>query len=325
MASLTRRGAAYRLHWRENGKQRTATYPNKREALTAQRAIDARLDARKPASSRPTIPLAELAHRYLAQRASKYNDEDRRTIARALENHTHWQHPADPTRDELLALPIGQYRLVRAILRYAASIGQPVDPCLPLLRRPGPARKPKPALITSSQVSAALERAQLWGHAQHLAVHLIAAYGHRPVSIAGLSIAALNTATQVLTLPIKSGDIHAHPVLPATANLWRLAAGGRPSTEHILLHSGGEPWKDGRSLANWYYNHIGRIAHPEDPGIYALKRWCISHLLGSEDAKTVASIMGHRTISILQNTYARTNETRQRAALAAIEKHLSDI
>jgi hypothetical protein len=54
-------------------------------------------------------------------------------------------------------------------------------------------------------------------------------------------------------------------------------------------------------------------------GYYDLKRYAISTMLGrGVDAKAVASITGHRTVSLLLNTYARTNESRQQAALAAI-------
>lgn len=57
------------------------------------------------------------------------------------------------------------------------------------------------------------------------------------------------------------------------------------------------------------------------PGIYQLKRRAISRMLaGGLDVATIASITGHRTPAGLL-TYARTNEDRQRAALAVLDGH----
>jgi integrase len=314
MASLTKRGKVWSLRWREGGKAHRQSYGTKREALEAQAKLETRTAATKPARGRLIIPLTELVERYFNQRPSDYNDRDRRIIALALANHTHWTRAADPHRDELLALPVGQYRLIRSILRYAAAIGQSVDPALMHLRRPGTGRKPQPALLTTDQVNAALNRAMAWGECSHLAVHLVATYGHRPASLIKLRINSLQG--DQLTLDVKGGDTHAHPILPTTKTLWTAAAGTRPTNAKILLHSQGAPWANGCSLANWYYQHVGPHAHPHDPGIYALKRYAISSMLAAGlDAKTVASITGHRTPSLLLNTYARTNETRQRQAL----------
>jgi integrase len=64
---------------------------------------------------------------------------------------------------------------------------------------------------------------------------------------------------------------------------------------------------------------IGRYAHPHDAGVYALKRYAISRMLGlGLDPRTIASITGHRTVSLILDRYARTHEDRQRAALAAL-------
>jgi integrase len=72
-------------------------------------------------------------------------------------------------------------------------------------------------------------------------------------------------------------------------------------------------------LSNCWYHQIGEFVTPDKPGIYHLKRRAISRLLAKGiDPATIASMTGHRTPSIIL-AYARTNEERQRVALAALE------
>ena len=322
MPNLQRRGKKWRLRWRHNGKVHSATYTTKSAAAAAERVLAARIATTQPAHHRPIITLKELATRWMDSRPQTYRADDEARVLAILGEHPQWLRSSDISREALLALPFGKFRVMRALLGFAADCGQKVDPAALRARQSRP-RKPEPPLLTPEQVAAAQAIADRWGPCYGLAVHLVATYGHRPASICAAAPAALSSTGQ-LTLPIKGGDTHAHPVLPETAARWKAAAAILPpGCPKILIHSGGAPWKTSRGLTSWYYHQCGRIAHHHDRGIYALKRYAISTMLSlGLDSKTIASITGHRTVSLIVNTYARTNETRQRAALAALRPNI---
>jgi len=317
MASLYRTPRGYRLEWRADGQRHTRLYATKSEALPAKRNIEAKLAAKHTARRGGALTLAQLIDQWLDSRPQTYRHHDEAAMRLLLARHPGWTAPGAITRDDLLALPIGHYRLLRAALRYGAAMGQEVpESLLQSQRRRSPAT-PAADLITDDQVAAAQASADRWGPCYGLAVHLVSRYGHRPASIVACTVASLSD--QRLTLPIKGGDIHRHPVLPETATRWLAAGGSRPPDAPILIHSGGCPWKSSTSLTSWYYHHIGTVHHPDDPGIYALKRYAITRMLDRGiDARTIASITGHRTPSLILDRYSRTRDDRQRRAIDAI-------
>lgn len=132
-------------------------------------------------------------------------------------------------------------------------------------------------------------------------------------------------------MDIKSGDVHRHPILPATVA--RIAEAQRHlkeilrrellSTDPLIPTHFDAPhrrFQDGSCIASWYRQCIERKIHPDSPDIYNLKRYAISSLIqAKQDPKTIAAITGHRTTSLILDTYARTNQNAQEKALEAIK------
>lgn len=321
MPSIHRRGKSWTVRWREGGRGSpllAATYQTKTLASQAAREIEARINRQKPARSQAVILLPDLVQMWLDSRPQTYRAKVEAEIQRALGPRTQWRVAADIDRAGVMGLKAGEARLVKALLRFAGGLGQRVDPGALMARR-ARQKRPGPSLLTDEQAAAAQELADSWGPCYGLAVHLVRTYGHRPASLCACSIGALEG--ELLTLPVKGGDIHRHPVLPETVERWSAAAAGRDPGEPVLLHSEGRPWKSSTSLTSWYYHQIGQAAHPHDQGIYALKRWAISRMLAAGlDAVTVASLTGHRTPSLLMDVYARTHEGRQAAALEVLRR-----
>jgi integrase len=110
---------------------------------------------------------------------------------------------------------------------------------------------------------------------------------------------------------VKSGDIHRHPLIPESITRLTALAKDRKSESPLFIGHLGKPWASGSDLSAWLCHSLGC-------GVLALRRYAITRMLDlGLDARTAASITGHRTPSLLLNTYARTNETRQ---LEAVEK-----
>jgi hypothetical protein len=137
-------------------------------------------------------------------------------------------------------------------------------------------------------------------------------------------------------LAIKGGDIHRHPILPITAHhiasaqQWLTTILGRPLLPTDPLCPCPYPlppnqrWPQGRAIGWWYKKAIGKHHHQESTGIYQLKRYAITNMIANLklDAKTVASITGHRTIALLMQNYSTTNTDRQKSALSALQTSL---
>lgn len=320
MASLHRDGKRWRVAWRQDGRQRTKRCATKREALEFIRQLDA-VDAQQLKPGR-RISLAMVAADYMQHRRSWSGDpawaaKDRRAIDRALEMHG-WQWPGDIRAADLERLPVGQFRLIKAVLRHAARMGCALDAAVIHARAPQRHARPPSRLVTDSEASEACRAALLWGWGEGLAVHLVATYGHRPQSIASMQISDWDDGRGIITMAIKDGSTHAHPVLPATRELIRHAIGER-SAGYLIEPHNGRTWGRGSPLVSWYYHQIGKRVHAHDPGIYALKRYAITRMLDKGlAADLVASVTGHRTPSVLMDRYARTNETRQRRVIDAL-------
>ena len=323
MASVHRcPGGGYRVAWREGGKQRTQRVANKRDAAALAREIGARLQ--RPVGGLVTLQRA--AQMYAQQRRSwatgdEWAEKDKRTLGHAITSleATGAKHCADVKVSALQALPIGQFRLAKAALRAAARDGAAVDPAALTCPAPRRSRSSPPPLVTPAQVAAATAAALAWGTGEGLAVHLVATYGHRPHTVARLQVKDYDQARGHLVLSIKEGGRHRHPISAATVALIEQAAKDQPPTAWLCRPHHGGTWGKGQPLVDWYYRTIGPAHHGHDPGIYALKRYAITHMLDlGLTPETIASITGHRTTAVILNTYARTNEERQAAAIAAI-------
>ena len=279
------------------------------------------IEALQPKPGR-RVTMAMVVEDYMRHRRSWSGDaawaaKDRRAIDRAIKGRG-WSSPGDVSAAELERLPVGAFRLIKAVLRHAARMGCHIDVAVMQARAPRQSRQPARSLVTEAEASAACGAALLWGVGEGLAVHLVATYGHRPQSVAAIQVSDYDAAAGIIRLPIKDGSAHSHPVTDETAALIRQAIGERTEGYLIVAHHG-RAWERGSPMVSWYYRCIGKVHHPHDPGIYALKRYAITRMLDMGlSADVVASITGHRTPSVLMDRYARTNETRQRRVIDAL-------
>jgi integrase len=313
MATLERNGKGWRVVWRENSTRRKSkTYCGKIEASRAMRQIEAHLAATKPYEAGTALSWADLIARYVTTRVTRTTQAHRDKLAKvltALAQSRGWTHASDPTPDQTAALRPYEARVVRALLRFAGThCQQRISPAaLAACRSPSPRRRPVD-LLNPDQVAAIQDAADKWHPNDGAIVHLVATYGHRIESLLKLTRADYDGSR--LTLHLKSGDQHRHPLLSETRARFDALPGGGPP-----IHTGhlARPWRSGAEFATWALHSLGT-------GILPLRRYAITRLLdhANGDARTVASITGHRTPSLLLNTYARTNEDRQTKLMAAL-------
>jgi hypothetical protein len=304
----------WRCRWRENGKRCQTPWTNDLAIAEADKVIvDARLAAKAPLAGRTTLPWSEVQAKWLAGKAGRYQEEAKR----ALDRHcAAWTSTASATPTALATFPIGPSRYVKACLRWAKSdLKQGIDfdalDVKPKRIRP---LKPKPPLMADADSFAFVEEAARWSQGNGAIAHMGAWYGHRAESLVKLTGDAFDGTH--ITLPVKGGGFVRHMLLPdsiAILNALKPRAG-----EPLFLNHLGVPWKTGQAFCVWMGHCLGAGYHQ------ALKRPAISRQLAAgSDAKTIASITGHKTPSILLNTYAATNEDRQMKAIAALGKILA--
>ncbi|MEY2653906.1 MAG: Phage integrase family [Pseudomonadota bacterium] len=329
MASIHKKGSGWVVRWREAGRGApllsSRTFRSRLQASAEARAIEARLTIQRPGATSATWTLLQVAEHWLAERATEgraqhgYREHSLRALAAACAGRD-WIRPIDVRPEGLGSLRIGHWRVLRATLRHAVRLGQAVSLQTLAYRRP-PTRRPAPRpLLTDAQAAALLDAAQRRGPGPYALAHLVSTYGHRPESLVHLTAAALDATPgrPTLTIPVKSGDTIRHPLLPGTATILADLAAQAPRNTPLLRDDTDKPWPSGNKAAQWWYSHVGRPTLPSHPGIYELKRLAISRWLDAGvDLATIASITGHRTPSVLLR-YARTNETRQATALAAL-------
>jgi integrase len=303
------------IRWREGGRgtkqHRSDRFKTKREAEDFLADIKVKLLRLKTSGAKRAIGWREVYERWLAQfkPESRHYIESRRKIERTT---AAWRSTRDATPTAMAELPIGNARVVRAVLRWAElHLDQFVDHrALKVAPKRIRAKRVRPTLLTEKEVQRLMAAAAETGPGNGALVHLIAVYGHRAENLVRLT--AQNFKNGHLQFRVKGGDEVRHPLLPATVALIKpLLKLGTPGTPIFLNHLG-KPWKDGKEFAAWF-GHFFAV------GYYQLKRAAISRLLArGVDAKTVASITGHKTVSLLLDVYASTNEQRQAAALAAL-------
>lgn len=321
----------WRLRWREGGrgtkKFTSEWFASVGEVESFQRLVDARVAAAKPLGKKLSVPLLEVIERWKAKqqgrrvpRGRRYIGETVATLQRLLSENK-WTVTTDVK--SCAHLGIGNFKLMRAILRFARDYCE--QPLLPraLLPPDAPRRRPKKALLPPERVPALVADASEWSYANGVIAHLVAVYGHRPQSLVGLAREAVelsfvgytpadkDPAQGWLTLPVKSGDMVRHPLLPdSIAALAHLAKKTLKPKEPLFINHLGEQWETGQAYSSWFGHCVGN----DTEGIYDLKRWAISWMhAGGLDVADIASITGHRTETI--NRYLVSNEAKQAAAL----------
>lgn len=341
----------WRVRWHDaDGKHRTSGWmDDKTAALRYKDQIEAESGAAKALDRNAILSIGELIERYIRNRTDDDRTGERhasnvRSTLQRVAAARDWKTCADITGERAAGLKLGEHRLVKALVRFGAQVGQPADQRVLLMRGPKRTRKPEKPLLKAEEVAALLDRAAEAGEATGAIAHCLATYGHRPESIVKVKVGDVDLTEGLLTLEVKGGDTIRHPLLPAT--LARLAplCEGRGADEPLFLsHLRGpapskdekgpvRPWKSGQELASFWYKYIGGKVtvpkgadgkpkgKPTHPGIYELKRFAISSMLGRGlDAETIASITGHREAKTVL-LYARTNERKQRAALAILSQ-----
>lgn len=312
MAWLQRHGRGWRVCWREGGiERRGPILAPKAVAAAALRQVEAEQAARRPVRRGEALTWEALCRRWQATRpVGRYREQALQMLLRLP-----WRTPGEVTAAAVAAQPPGRIRVIRSVLAYADGLGLPIDPRAARQRPPAAPRRPEVPLLSDGAVEDLIARAEAWSPADGAIAHLIATYGHRAQSLVGLPAGGVDLEDGTITMEVKGGDRIRHPLLPATVARLRplVEAAAGPAAPLFVGHLG-KPWKDGRAWAAFFAHHVSG-SH----GYYQLKRYAITRMLGlGLDAKTVASITGHRTVSLLLNTYARTNETRQRAAIAAL-------
>lgn len=322
MASLERRGRTWRVVWRIAGAKRHLDgLRTKAEAQAARARIEGELAAMRPVRAGAVLSWAELLARYCADRASRVTeshlDQVRRSISKVSAG---WASVGDCRIATLPSCLTGyDRRCLRGLLAFARDLGQPVDAAVIRHLRPQPQRAAPRLLLTDDQVAWMQAEAGHWGPGDGGIVHMIATYGHRSESLIRLAKDAVDLAGARITLRVKSGDTISHPLIPATVERLRSMMAAHAGRHLFPAHlSGGDPWPSAKVFASWFCHHIGaRIG--KGAGILGLRRYAITRMLGlGLDARTIASITGHRTVSLLLNTYAQTNEQRQLAAVSAL-------
>lgn len=310
----------WRVVWREGGagseRKKSQSYNTKSKAAAEARRIDAELSARRklPPGGR-VIPWPEVAQRWRDSRTpGRYRDASLAALLRL-----DWETVADATPATLRLLNPYNLRVAKAALEYArVYLEQPVDRRAADVSPPRRPRKQEVQLLSEDEVWALVRQCGEVAQGNGALAHVLATYGHRAENLVRLRASAVDDRGW-LRLIVKGGDQVAHPLTEKTlAVLEPLRSHG--ADDYLFpSHLGGEPFRTGQEFAAWFYHRFG-------VGYYqAFKRWAISRMLRPTtagglglDAKTVASITGHRTVSLLLNTYARTSDALKANAIAAL-------
>ncbi len=323
----------WRLRWREGGRgspQLTSEWFDSRgEAEKYQSVLDGRLAAAKPLRGKLRVAMSEVITRWekhqegrRVPRGRRYIEETGKAMRRlCLDNK--WVDTSDVKSCSHLGP--GNWRLVRALLRFARDhCGQPLQPRA-LIAPDMPPRRQKRALIALERVHHLVLEAAGWSVGNGAIAHIVAVYGHRPQSLVQItreqvewSWVGTNPADEDptmgwLKLKVKSRDTIRHRLLPLTVRILApLALEAEPGDPIFISHLG-EPWETGQSYSSWFGHSVAK----GDGGIYDLKRYAITWLhAGGMDVPSIASITGHRTDTVL--AYLVSNEEKQASALAVM-------
>ncbi len=328
MAWLERRkgptGFRFRVAWRVGDDMRKGPWiDRKTDAEQALRSTEAIQAAAEPLKRGAKVETWEtLVEKYCTykrvakKRSAAHLEKVHGTMLRLGKEHG-WRDAESVTAEDCGKLCPYHGRVVRAVLNYARNIlEQRINVKALSERQEKQTSKPK-VLLEPALVAQLVSAAGVWSAGDGALAHMISTYGHRAESLVNLKVSAL--AGDHLTLRVKSQDTHRHPLLPATLKILRALAAGRGKDEPLFVGHLGVPWESGKAFSAWWGHSVAK-GHP-GAGILGLRRFAITGMLAlGLDAKTTASITGHRTVDLLLNTYAQTSEARQQDAMAAMQK-----
>lgn len=317
MSSLERVGKQWRVRWREGGRgsplKSSPRYETKSEAEEFQIQLAARIKALRAPDGMPMTgrELAEQWRLHLLKhgRTQRYIDIAYDRLVSSIGDAP----LSRLSRDTLRSMKLGRRRVIQAALRWGRNeLGVAIpDACL-RLPISSPPRTVRPDLMPDDVLAEIQVAADRLSPHMGTIVHLVGHYGHRPESLSKLRPEHIEAEPPRITLIVKGGDTIRHPI--AAETLQRLQSSPPP----FLDPRTGKPFPNGYEISVVYRSALGRSRWKAEPGIYALKRRAISTMLLTLDPATIASITGHRRPDVLVRHYARTNEARQVAALAAI-------
>jgi integrase len=328
MAYIEQHGSGWRVSWRTGGRgsprRHSRTFDSKVEAEDARRGVERDQLLRRDLLPGEVILLTDLVDRYCLAHAGTtelHRDQFRRTVPPLIDAKG-WTSTSDIQVAAIAGLKTHQARHLRALLRYAADLGQQVDQRVIAHLRPGPRARQALHLVDDRAIAGLLTRIEARHAPTAILAHLVASYGHRAQSLIELAWDDLDLVAGTIALRVKSGDRIRHPLLPQTVALVKRHKRILPTTPPLLRAPTGCPWRHGSEVAAWIAHGPGRAdpAHGiEAIGILDLRRAAITRMMRhTGDPRTVAAITGHRTPSLLLNLYARTTDERQRQALVAI-------
>ena len=325
MASLEKTSGGYRVSWWTDGRGskrlKSPVFPLKKQALEAQKRINAENAAAKPMRFGASVGWEELVARFVkskARRSARYESDIRDTCMRHAKDHA-WKAAADVTADHVKALPLHSIRIVLAVLRYAEAEGIAVARLSTKVAPPSRPRAPRDDSLTSVEVAELIAKATKWHQSNGVLAHMIATYGHRAETLISASVGDVDLGLGRIVLRVKNGDTIRHPITKETQELLRQVIGDRPAAAPLFHGHAALPWASGHAFAQWWSHSIA-AGLSRKSGILDLRRYGISRMLAlGLDARTVADITGHRTVSLLLNTYARSDDARRAGAIAALE------
>lgn len=328
MATIEKVGKRHRIRQFVDGKLRTVARCNtKAEALVIKARLDVEERARSSVVYGSQLPMAEVLARWRLDRIGEGNDPLHTELAevrlRNLCDARTWAGTASIT-----PLSVSDYRkdggsprtlsFLAGVLRWARdTLDQYVDPkVLPALRPGKAGRRPSPELLADDLVAGLERSARLMSASAGALVHCLSTYGWRPITAARLRVCDFDQVGGAITCQVKGGDEVRHLLLPETIEMLRArAAEAGPRAPLFLDPRTGTAWDLRGGISRWSRDHL-------KTKVYDLKRYAISSMLDRGiPPQHIASFTGHRTVAQVLK-YARTNEVRQRAALALMGKKL---
>ncbi len=332
--TIEKRGKKRRIVWREGGresKRHIETFPNLPQATKRAKAIRSQLAAKERLPTGRPIPWDQLVARFELSRPGltpAHLAKATRTLLTLGETRG-WKVSSDVTVATTENLRPYHARVLRSLLTYAIGIEQSVDVQVIRKRRPKAAPKVEAQLLAEADVAADIATATKWHPADGAIAHIIARYGHRAESLVGMSVGAVDVKGLALRIKVKSGDTVRRPVTADTIALLKplmLDENGndRKPTDPLFIGHHGRPWESGKEYANWW----GHSVVPPDPqrkgkrmkghGIVAMRKRATTMLYRAcKDAKTVAEIQGRKTVALVLQIYAQTDDAAMRATLSA--------
>lgn len=294
--------------------------------MKAKRQIEAEVAAAVPMRNGSLLNWQEIVERFIAAktaRSARYLEGVRSTADRLSQKHG-WKAASDVRAEHIAAMPGFSGRVILAIVRHAARLGQPVDARTvksAAQRAPG---KPQADAMPEELVASLIAAADRWHLANGTMAHIISVYGHRAESLIELTCGAIDVPAGTITLRVKNGKTVRHRLIAATMARVLQLIQGRAPTDALFVGHLGRPWKNGLEFSAWW-GHVIAKAVDRPAGILSLRQFGISRMFSlGLDAKTISDITGHRTVSLLQNTYARSDERRRNRAVNALEAAVRD-